>query len=451
MASTLLQFSGMELQQAIEQELAENPALELEDDEPCASCETAPFMCKDCQYTKQRQQDPLIGDASVHELEYVFDFTSDPDDRNDPVGDIRAEFTLHEHLRTQLRNATSGKLYEIGEYLINYIGETGYIKCDLLEVTLELDASDEEIAEAVSIIQTLDPPGVGAKDLRECLLIQLRYLAEEGHGNPIAEHLVRDYWNELKRRKFRRIARGLKVEPEQVEDAVKFIQAKLNPYPAAGFRSPWDYKPSDAKSAVRTDVIIRRTHVGYDIEIVANEHLSLTVNHYYREMHNELRKGLAKKYSPEDRKHIGEYVERADLFIKNLSQRRKTLRNITKQIVEAEHGFLDTGSNLFLRPLTRVKIAKKLGLHESTVSRAIANKYVQLPNEEVVPFGFFFRSSHSVVDMVVQLISNEDPAHPLSDKEIAEILTKQGYPIARRTVVKYREAQKLLSSRQRRR
>ncbi|MDI6828177.1 MAG: RNA polymerase sigma-54 factor, partial [Armatimonadota bacterium] len=166
---------------------------------------------------------------------------------------------------------------------------------------------------------------------------------------------------------------------------------------------------------------------------------------------NELKSGKMKNISDDEKKHIIDYVERADLFIKNLNQRRKTLRNITKRIIEHQHGFLDTGSKLFLRPLTRVKIAEELGIHESTVSRATANKYVQIPTQEVVSFDFFFNSSHSVSDVIAQLIENEDPAHPLSDQEIARILQERGYNVARRTVVKYREAMKILSSRQRRR
>ena len=452
LANNILQLSGVELQQTVEQELAENPALEQEDEEPCTGCELAPFLCKDCQYSKQQaDQEFVITEQATQEPEYVFDFSSDPDDQNDPMSFIGAEMTLPEHLRDQLRNTVSGKILEIGDYLVNYIDDNGYLKCDLIELTLELEASDQEIAEALVVIQTLDPPGVGARDLRECMQIQLRYLAEEGCGSPIAMRMVQDYWDEIKSRKYNRIARRLKLKPERVTEAVHFIQTRLNPYPAAGFRSPWDSKPNDAKTAVRADVIIHRTPIGYEIEVVTNEHISLTINPYYRQIYNDLRNGKSRTYSSEDRKHIVEYIERAELFIKNINNRRRTLKNITRYIVEYEQGFLETGSRLFLRPLTRVRIAKALGIHESTISRATANKYVQLPNQEVVPFEFFFQAAHSIGDMIASLVGNEDSAHPLSDQEIADTLTEQGYPVARRTVVKYREARKILSSRQRRR
>lgn len=458
MANAILQLSGMELQQAIEQELAENPALEQEDDEPCSGCELAPLLCKDCQYNKQREQDTAPADDdrvldfdSFSEPDYSFDFSADVETEDDPMGFLGAEVDLHEHLRNQLVEVASGKPYEIADYLINYIDDSGYLRVDLLEVTLELDATDEEIAEAVSIIQTLDPPGVGAMDLQQCMLIQLRALADDGRGNRIAERIVAEFWEEMKARKYNRIARRIKVKPDQVAQAVDFIHDELHPYPAAGYRLPWDTKATDNRGSIRPDVIIHRTPIGFEIEVVTNEHIALTINPYYRKMYHEMKNGKAKVYSQQDKKHITEYVERADLFIKNLSQRRKTLKSITKHIVEQEIGFFETGSKLFLRPLTRVRVANALGIHESTVSRATANKYVQLPNEEVVSYDFFFTISHSLADTIAQMIANEDPSHPLSDQELAEILTQQGFPVARRTVVKYREARKILSSRQRKR
>lgn len=458
MANAILQLSGMELQQAIEQELAENPALEQENDEPCSGCELAPVLCKDCQYSKQREEQPTTAEDEksldfefTDETDYSLEFNSDSEDETDPLGFLSAEFDLQDHLRNQLIGMASGKLFEIADYLINYIDESGYLRVDLLEVTLEMDASDDEIAAAVSIIQMLDPPGVGATDLQECMLIQLRSLDEDGKGNKIAERIVTDFWEEMKARKYNRIARRLRVKPDQVVAAAEFIQNCLYPYPAAGYRLPWDTKPLDNRSTIRPDVIIHRTPIGFEIEIATTEHIALTINPYYRKMYHEMKNGKAKVYSANDKKHILEYVERADLFIKNLSQRRRTLKSITKHIVDQEIGFFETGSKLFLRPLTRVRVATALGIHESTVSRATANKYVQLPNEEVVSFDFFFAISHSLADTIAQMIANEDPSHPLSDQDLADILTDQGFPVARRTVVKYREARKILSSRQRKR
>lgn len=451
LANTLLQLSSLELQQTVEQEVAENPALDLEDEQPCSGCELSPFLCKDCQYSPGGESVSPQFESVADDLEYSYGAVGEPDDERDPLAALQAELTLREHLSGQLRNVASGKLYEIGDYLINYINESGYLVCDPLELTLELDATEDEICEAIRLLQTLDPPGIAARDLHECMLIQMLYLAEEGRGNPIAERIVRDCWDEMTSHKYTRIARRLKVKSDAVSQAIEFIQAKLNPYPATGFRSPWDYSPSDNSMTVRPDVVIHRTSTGYEVEIVANERLSIAINPHYRALYNQLKSMGARKYSEEDRRYIIEAVERAELLMKNLTQRRKTLRSITKCIVEYQHGFLATGAKLFLRPFTRVMVAEMLRMHESTVSRATASKYVQLPSQEVVPFDLFFQNSHSVMDMIAQLMSCEDAGHPMSDQEIADTLAERGHPIARRTVAKYRNALKILPSHDRRR
>jgi len=449
-ANTLLQLSGIELQQAIEDEVLQNPALEMEDENPCRVCELQPFGCRNCRYIQvSAAAEKSHADSEVHTADYSFDAGADFDEE-DPIGRISAEFTLQEYLRQQLGNACSGKDYDTADYLVNYINESGYLDCNFTELPLELDASEEEIAGAVKLIQSLDPPGIGARDLRECLLVQLRYLADENKGNALAERIVSDYWDEMVAHRTSRIAQKLKVKQELVTKTLEFIQTKLNPYPAAGFRSPWDFKPSESVNSVRPDVIIHRTTTGYEIEIVANEYPSLTINPQYSEIRQKAGSGQSVKISNEDLKHILQSVERAEIFIGSLSRRRKTLRNITKYIVEYQHGFLATGSKLFLRPLTRAKVAEVLEMHESTISRAVSNKYVQLPSHELVSFDLFFQSSQGVMDVIADLLSTENSAKPMSDQYIAENLAERGFSLSRRTVAKYRKALKILSSHRRR-
>ena len=170
----------------------------------------------------------------------------------------------------------------------------------------------------------------------------------------------------------------------------------------------------------------------------------------YRATYAQIKNGQG-KYSEEDRKQITEYVERAEMFIRNINQRRQSLRIITHCIIENQIGFMETGSRQFLRPLTRTQIARQLDLHESTVSRATANKFLQLPNQEVVSFNLFFNSSLSIKDAIKEIVQGEDPNHPFSDQQIVALLVEKGINIQRRTVVKYREDQKILSSTRRRR
>ncbi|MCX8052399.1 MAG: RNA polymerase factor sigma-54 [Armatimonadetes bacterium] len=448
MASNILQLTSLELQQAIEQELAENPALEIPEDDPCQNCDQPRTLCIDCPFRKQTVTADDV-DISVYELEQPFDFASDDEEEFDFIANISSEITLRDHLVSQMRAAVPSEQWVIGEYIISNINDSGYLEGSVEEFALELNKSPEEVESVLKVIQTFDPPGIGARNLQECLRIQLERLEEDDRGNSVALAIVSNYWQEMISGKVGRIARRLKVSIDDVNEAIGFIKKQLNPYPGNGFIPPFQNESDRHGVSVRPDVIVRRTAAGYEIEVTGHEHYFLNINARYRSMYEELKNGKSNKYSKQERQHIVEFVERADLFIRYINERRKTLRQITKAIVEYQQGYLETGSRAFLRPLTRTKLARALKIHESTVSRATANKYVQLPSEEVVPFDFFFDGSVSIKDMIVELIASEDPSNPLSDQQIANILQERGYNVARRTVVKYREAEKILSSRQR--
>ena len=453
MANTILQLSQMELQQVIEQELAENPALELPEDDPCQGCDTPKALCVDCAFHKQAVSTDDI-DLNIYDMEQPFEFSSTDDGENDFISNIEAEITLQDHLRSQLGAAVPEDQVAVGDYLIANISENGYFQVDLLEIAAELKIPLEEVEAALKLIQTFDPPGVGARDLHECLKLQLEYLAEQGQGNAAALAIVSNFWDDMLGGRAGRIARRLKISARAVAEAFDFIKNRLNPYPGNAFRPSWSNKQDSSHSIIRPDVIVRRTPAGYEIEIVATEQYFLAINSHYRRVYDGIKGNNSNgsmKLSGEEKTHIVEFVERADLFIRNINQRRRTLRQITKAIVEYHQGYLETGSRAFLRPLTRTRIAKALKMHESTISRATSSKYIQLPSEEVVSFEFFFDNSVSVKDLIGDLISSENKTVPLSDQAIAEILQERGLNVARRTVVKYREAMKILSSRQRRR
>ncbi len=448
--NNILQLSQFELQQVIELELAENPALEVPEDDPCQGCDTPRALCIDCSFRKNAEKDDA--DLSVHELEMLpVDVMGDPDAENDFIANIEAEVSLQDHLRTVLRAVLPDDQYEIGEYIVSNINDAGYLDCELAEVAQELGRPLADIEAVLAIIQTFEPAGVGARDLQECMKIQLEGLKEDGQENPLVFTMVRDYWDDMIAKRVGRLARKLKVSQSEILEALAFVKSSLNPYPGNSFRTPWATRSNDHKSSVRPDVIVRRTVNGFEIDVISHDHYGLTMNSHYRHAYAELKSGVEKHYSDDEKKHIVEFVERADLFMKNLNQRRRTLRLITKAVIEYQQGYLDTGSKIFVRPLTRTKVARAVNMHESTVSRATGSKYIQLPSEEVVPFDFFFDTSTSVKDLIGEMIGNEDPQNPLSDQGIADLLQERGLNVARRTVVKYREAQKILSSRQRRR
>lgn len=449
MANNILQLSSMELTQLIEQELVENPALEVPEEDPCEGCDQPKTLCIDCPFRKNAPSDDI--DLSVYELEQPIDFAADFDDgEGDFIANIRAEITLHDHLNSLLLGSVTPEQLEIGEYIISNINDAGRLEGSIEQIAIDLNCDFDEVEAVLAIIQTFDPPGVGARNLQECLKIQLERLEEDGEGNPVALEMVRSYWQEMLGGKIGRIARRLKVSARDVDAAIEFIKKQLNPYPGNGFRPPFQNESDSHGASVKPDVVIRKTPSGYEVEVTGYDQHFLSISPRYRMMYEEIKNGGEKKYSKDDKKHISEFVERADLFLKNINQRRRTLRSITRAIVEYQQGYLETGSRAFARPLTRTKLAQTLSMHESTVSRATANKYVQLPSEEVIPFDFFFDGSVSVKDVIVDLISSEDKANPLSDQQIADILKERGLDVARRTVVKYREAEKILSSRQRR-
>lgn len=449
MANNILQLSSLELQQVIEQELAENPALEVPEDDLCENCDQPRGVCINCPFNKQSISSDDT-DLSIYELEQPIDFAADADDGDsDFISNIRAEITLQDHLTSILPSLLSKQDLKTGEYIVSNINDSGYLECCVEEIAFELNEDPDNVEKILNTIQMCDPPGIGARDLRECLKIQLIRLEEDDCGNRIALEIVSNYWNEMLAGKLGKIARKLKTSAKDVMAGIDFIKKQLNPYPGNGFRPPYSLDNDNQNSAVKPDVIISRTAAGYDIEIAGNDHYALNINSRYRTMYNELKNGKSNNYNKDDKKHIVEFVDRAEMFVKYINERRRTLRQITKAIVEFQQGYLETGSRAFVRPLTRTKIARSLKMHESTVSRATANKYVQLPSEEVVPFDFFFDGSVSLKDMIVALIASEDKSNPFSDQRIAQILSERGFEIARRTVVKYREAEKILSSRQR--
>jgi len=463
MANSILQLTTMELMQTVENELFENPALDTIEDQPCNGDCIDPAACPYCSARRAKEQETERQaetlDSGDHEAEYDSFFGTPPletDEDYDPVGNLEAEMTLQEHLRGLLRAAVPSEDYWIGEYLINNLDDNGWLGDTVENIAEELGVSCEEVCRILEIIQTFDPPGVGARNLQECMLLQLRYLRDEdttpgnSKRNAIAEKLVRDHFEHVTARRYLKLARAAGISVDEAKQVIEYIRTRLNPYPANQFRPPWAYRPTNSRAAVRPDVIIRRTELGYDVEVLGAEPFMLGVNPTYRDAYNQIKSGNG-HHSDDDKKHITEYVERAELFIRHINQRRKTLKMITRCIVDCQTGFLETGSRQFLRPLTRTRVAKMLNIHESTVSRATANKFVQLPNQEVVSFDIFFNSSLSIKDAIEQIIQNEDPASPLSDQQIVERLKERGITVARRTVVKYRDQEKILSSARRRR
>ena len=511
-ANALLQCSTTELLQMIEQEQQENPALDsldgLDDgpggaDYGCRLCPGSRIgSCAHCPYShdshplgrdmdggqdrgddlgpslaesqsilaargEETPEEERLAARADHEFGQFSDGSESID--FDPLLLAHTETSLAEHLLMHLR-ATSHtpEEYQVAEYLVDSLDERGFLQIDVDEACAVLRVPCSLITRGVERLQECDPPGVGARDLRECLLLQMRHLRDEEKTNgpgeslfdPVAYRLLTDHWEALIQRRYATLARKLGVTARRVDAAVAFIQTQLKPNPAAGFRMPWDHRLNSQSKAIRPDVIIKRGVTGFTVEVLGFENASLQVNPYYRGLYDAIREGRqtgevprdgAVRLTPDHQKHVIAYVERATMFLKNLHQRRRTIQKITQALIECQQGFLETGQRSFLRPLTRTHLAKMVSMHESTVSRALLYKFVQLPTQDVVPFDIFFENAVTVKGAIASLIEEETSDAPLSDQSIVDTLKLRGQTVARRTVVKYREEMRIPASYLRRR
>jgi RNA polymerase sigma-54 factor len=444
-ANHILEMSSQELHEAIEAEREDNPALELVDVTPCPTC-GQPLegdACPRC--ARKQQEEPKTVDPTEQYLENVAwnTPTVTRDEEFDPLAMIAAQITLEEKLLTDLGAMLPEEDMPIAEYLVGSLDSDGYLRCSTYEVCSKFDADPETVEQIVGQLQSLEPPGIGARDVRECMVIQLQYLASIGKENPLAFILARDYLEELGKHKFARIAQELDVTVAEVEEAWEFIKTMLNPHPAGDAAGvPTRSGPRPVQGYVMPDVIITENEGKFEIEVVESRRFALSVNTMYTQLLAQVANDGA-RYSAEERKHIQHYVSRARMFIANINQRRQTIQKITTFLVDYQGDFLRDGIR-HLKPLTRAMLAEQTGIHESTVSRATAAKYVMLPSGQVIPFSNFFTASLSVKDVIKDMIAAEE--RPLTDQEIAAKLLERGYTVARRTVAKYRDQLDILPS-----
>jgi RNA polymerase sigma-54 factor len=256
---------------------------------------------------------------------------------------------------------------------------------------------------------------------------------------------VADHLAELGARKFREAAVAVGATQREVIAVWEFVKANLNPYPTAAFTAA--VSDSGARTIVRPDVIIRDVDGALVVEVVESRRFSLQVAPIYSSLSARLR---ASDATDDEKEHVRRYVGRARFFIDNINRRRATIQRITEALVGEQRDYLAHGVQ-HLVPLTRAEVGARIGMHESTVSRATADKYVMVPSGEVVPFSHFFTASLGVKDQIRRMIEAEDPAHPRSDQEIADALADEGVVLARRTVAKYRDELEILPARLRHR
>jgi len=449
-ALKLLQMPTLELQQVLKQEILQNPLLEEVEDEEVEAEEAQEEEGEDEEAEAKSDDD---NEEQAEEIDWDDYFETgfgigsgyaEEEEREDFIERVPvARMTLSEHLMSQLRLATEDeKTRAIGEYIIGSLDDSGYLSCPLKEVADTFSVSEEEVERVLKIIQTFDPPGVGARDLKECLLIQLE---AKGLGDSLAARIVRDHFEEFKQKKYLDLSKKLKVSLKELQEQSRII-GSLDPKPGLEITA-------EEPKYVIPDLIVERVGDKYVISLNDKNIPRLRISQSYRD---ELTNNPS--ITDETKDFIQSKLKNAKWLIQTIEQRRRTMVKVMEAIVEEQREFFEKGA-AYLKPLTLQQIASKINMHESTVSRVTTNKYVQTPRG-VFELKYFFSSSlgtntgeevsaKSAKLRIKEIIENEDPKKPLSDQKIADILKSEGLIIARRTVAKYREQLGILPARHR--
>lgn len=452
-AIRLLQLTRLELLNEVNLELETNPVLEEAStyEDPKVEGPETPAA------EESRESDVLDGfDDKIDVESYFQDYvetnlkyrgvsTEIPEDSPDAERYLSRPESLTDHLEWQINMGRfDGRERAVADVIVGNLRDDGYLAVSIEEVAQTCGVTLEEASAVLARVQTLDPLGVAARDLRECLRIQLVAL---GEPDPLALSLVENHLAELEKQRPASLASKLGVSEERLHEALQIIR-KLDPKPGLRFNDP-------VNPTVVPDVVVEKD--GDDYRIVMNEDgmPRLRLSTHYRTM--------AEEGSPEAGEEaltfLREKVRSALWFLKSIDERQRTIFKVSKEIVDFQRDFLDKGPS-HMRPLILRDVAERVGVHESTVSRVVSNKYMQTPRG-IFPMKYFFNtgigtmdgadvSSMRVKERIKAMVEAESPMRPLSDQQIATLLKREGILLARRTVAKYREELRIPTSSRRR-
>ncbi len=446
-ANHILSLSLAELRQTIMNEINQNPALEVLDHETCRVC-GEPMQggrCAGCS-----KDDPAENGSARDDLESLYESYSAPtrssvmseEDDFDPMSLVASEARMQDSLRADLHAVLPTEDAPLADYLIESLDDNGYLKYPLDSIAQETGISPERVEWVLMRLQEVAPVGVGARDLRECLMLQVDYLEQEESVPEFVREIVDLYLNELGAHKYGYIARQLHTTPEKVSEARVFIKEHLTPFPSQDNFGGRTWRSPSRSIFVAPDVVITEKEGKLEVEVMEGRQFELRLSPSYLRIATQLELN-PNSFSEDERRHIRDYISRTKLFISNVNQRRKTIHRIATCLVELQEDFIRLGVRN-LKPLTRAMLADHIGVHESTVSRATAGKFVMLPARRVIPFSDFFTASLSVKDVIKEIIVKENQA--LTDRQIGDKLRERGIRVARRTVAKYRAELGILPS-----
>jgi RNA polymerase sigma-54 factor len=470
----ILQVAALDLRSVIQEELQSNPALEelpmegmsldKETSDSQNSSSDAEGSSNDS--SEQTSPDP-VDNGKGDEMDFSKEFeilgkldedwrdhmasaggaqpyTSEDAERRQHFFDsLATETSLQEHLMQQAElTDLAPNAIEAMRNLVGSLDDRGFLTATPNDIALQTGLPLDAVQQAVSVLRTFDPAGIGSESLPACLVAQL---AAKGRGESLAARIIRDHFDLLARRRIPELARKLGAPSEEIQSAIEEI-GKLDPAPGRRFAD-------DQNRVVVADVTVEKDGDEWKIHLNNDYIPRLRISGVYREL---IAKGSLSK---DERDYLRERIRSGKFLIDSIEQRQRTIERITREILKAQEPFFEHGVSQ-LKPLTMTQIADVVGVHETTVSRAIANKYIKTPHG-VFEFKYFFTpgyqadtgssvSNTSVKEMIADLVAGEDRSSPLSDQELVAKLQEKGITIARRTVAKYREELGILPSNLRR-
>jgi RNA polymerase sigma-54 factor len=420
----------MDLNLSIEQELQNNPLLETEENK--------------AQETLDSQQDEELikkisdyqSTANVNYLDHTFD-DDIPDEK--PIQKVKS---LEENLIEQLHVEMSDPFdILIGEFIIGNLNEDGYLHCSMQEIADQTHASIDRIESILKTIQFFDPIGIASRNLKECLLVQIT--DKDCPHKDLVQRLIKHHLTELGQKKFAQISKKIKVSLDDIKQALKIISS-LEPKPARNCR------PLSMNTYITPDVFIVKTKNNFQVTMNDNGYPALRINTHYKKLLTQ------NHLTPEEKEFIRNKLKQAVNFIRSIEQRGKTIHKIAEYILDKQKHFFSNEDSNDISPMNLKDVALAIDRNESTVSRAINNKFISTP-KGILPLKYFFSkkvseasekavSSRSIKEEIKMLVKEENPSTPLSDQEIQNIFLQKGLHIARRTVSKYRQCLNILPS-----
>lgn len=407
---SVLQMGTEELNQCIEEEVLSNPMLD---------------------YAKEPEKKEVRRSQGEGIGYYSRKKTEDTDYQSylNAIADEKSEDTeLAEYLRMQLyTKKISPRRQKIGEYLIECLEESGYLKMDMDELAKGIGLSKEELEREIRFMQTLEPCGVFARDLKECLLLQVQ---GEEQMQRQARLLIEKYLDEIAQNKIPQISKQTGLTTAEITKTIRYIKEELEPVPGRG------YGCANRNEYIYPDITVKEDEKGYRIILNKEKVHTLELNREYLPM-------LGQVHSSEENKYLKEQYQKAKILLRNIGKREETLATVAEAIVDWQREFFEKGK-ASLKPMNLLDIAQELDVHESTVSRAVRDKYLEC-RWGIFELKYFFSNKTSdgnncnVLTCIQEIIRSENKQKPLSDAKIAEQLEKKGIRISRRTVTKYRE------------